>query len=276
MLIMLISVLMMAGCAIDDQTEKNIMNDPSLQAELRILSTMRIFFGHQSVGANIVEGIHDLLKHHKEIPFTMVRLSDSNKTTTSFFCEANVGYNTNYESKCNGFVDVVEHTFAGNVDIAIFKFFYIDISHTTDIHQMLTYYKVTIDSLKERCPRTTFVYVTDPLVYQKPWWKRVILWVLQKDDYSVEDNIRRNEFNRLLLQQFAGKPVFDLAAVESTYPDGSKESFNFNGNTYDALVPMYTDDGGHLNRLGRIVVARSMIKMLAHLATVQPAIHSSP
>jgi hypothetical protein len=269
---MLTSVLIWAACTTDDQTEKNIMNDPSLQAELQTLSTMRIFWGHQSVGANIIEGIRDLLKHHKEIHFTLLSLSDLNKTTGSFFSEAKVGYNTNYESKCSGFVDVIDRTFAGNVDIAILKFCYIDISHTTDIHRMLAYYKATIDSLKERYPRTTFVYVTDPLTYQKPWWKKMVLWVLRKDDYSVEDNIRRNEFNRLLLQQCKEEPVFDLAAVESTYPDGSKESFTFNGNIYDALVPMYTDDGGHLNRIGRIVVARSLIKMLANVATVRPAI----
>jgi hypothetical protein len=272
LLIMLASAFMIAACETDDQTEKNIMNDPSLQEELQTLSALRIFFGHQSVGANIVEGIRDLLEQHKEIPLTLISLSDSNKITTSFFADAKVGYNTNYESKCSGFSDAINHIFAGNLDIAVLKFCYIDISHTTDIHRMLAYYKATVDSLKDRYPRISFVYVTDPLMHQNPWWKRMVLRVLGRDDYSVEDNIRRNEFNRLLLQEFAGKPVFDLAAAESTYPDGSKESFGSNGNTYTALVPMYTDDGAHLNRLGRIVVARAMIKMLSNAAAIRSAV----
>jgi hypothetical protein len=269
-IIFLSSILIMSACAIDDQTEMNIMNDPSLQADLQTLSKMRVFFGHQSVGANIVEGIRDLLNSHKETPFTLVSLPDSIKRTTSFFAEKKVGYNTNYESKCNDFAEVIDHTFAGKVDIAILKFCYIDISHSTDIYRMLAYYERTMDSLKVQYPRTTFVYVTDPLMYQSPRWKKTLKKILGKDDYSVEDNVRRNEFNHLLLQKFAGKPVFDLASAESTYPDSSKESFDFNGKTYNALVPMYTDDGGHLNKLGRIVVARAMVRMLA---TIKPEIH---
>jgi hypothetical protein len=58
--------------------------------------------------------------------------------------------------------------------------------------------------------------------------------------------------------------MFDLAAVMSTYPDGRRESFRLDGNTYDSLVPAYTDDGGHLNAVGRTHAAAGLVRSIAN------------
>jgi len=68
----------------------------------------------------------------------------------------------------------------------------------------------------------------------------------------------RGEFNRLLRERYAEDPIFDLAAVTSTYPDGRRETFTLDGKTYESLVPAYTDDGGHLNAVGAVVRSRSV------------------
>ena len=76
-------------------------------------------------------------------------------------------------------------------------------------------------------------------------------------------NVRRNEFNRRLKERYPADPIYDLAAVMSTYPDGRQESFTMDGNTYYSLVPAYTDDGGHLNAVGRTHAAAEFVRSIA-------------
>ena len=61
------------------------------------------------------------------------------------------------------------------------------------------------------------------------------------------------------------KPLFDLAAIESTAPDGTRASFVRDGKTYYQMVSDYTHDGGHLNELGQKRVAEQLLVFLAGL-----------
>ena len=70
----------------------------------------------------------------------------------------------------------------------------------------------------------------------------------------------------LLREAYEGKePLFDIAGIESVGPGGERESFDVKGKSFPALVPAYTDDGGHLNALGRKVVAEKLLVFLAGL-----------
>jgi lysophospholipase L1-like esterase len=67
-------------------------------------------------------------------------------------------------------------------------------------------------------------------------------------------------------QEYNGKePFFDIAEVESTTPDGNRESFPRNGHTYYSLASLYTDDGGHLNKTGRKKVSEQLLLLLVSL-----------
>ncbi len=77
-------------------------------------------------------------------------------------------------------------------------------------------------------------------------------------------NIKREAFNAHLREKY-GKLVFDLAALESTLPNGQRTSFVEDGKTYYALDPSYSDDGGHLNATGRRIVAAGLLRFLAEL-----------
>ena len=76
-------------------------------------------------------------------------------------------------------------------------------------------------------------------------------------------NVSRNEFNRRLAEKYSADPIYDLAGVMSTYPDGKRESFELGGATYYSLVPAYTDDGGHLDTVGRSYAAAAMVHSIA-------------
>ena len=54
---------------------------------------------------------------------------------------------------------------------------------------------------------------------------------------------KAEQFNELLIKEYDGKePVFDLAEIESTRPDGRRETFTKDGKTYYSLIPDYTYD----------------------------------
>jgi hypothetical protein len=68
-------------------------------------------------------------------------------------------------------------------------------------------------------------------------------------------------------REYGGRePLFDLAAVESTRPDGSRETLSLGGKTAFALHPGYTNDGSHLNEVGRRRAAEALLTLLARLA----------
>jgi len=81
-----------------------------------------------------------------------------------------------------------------------------------------------------------------------------------------EANVKRNEFNQLLRETYAGKePLFDLAEVESTRADGKRSYYTRGFDKVYTLAPEWTTDGGHLNEEGRRAAAQKLLQVLAGL-----------
>ncbi|MBI5462555.1 MAG: hypothetical protein HY941_10255, partial [Gammaproteobacteria bacterium] len=148
------------------------------------------------------------------------------------------------------------------IDYALLKFCYIDINENSDVDALFDYYRTTLDALKARHPDITFIHVTSPLRHVEGGlgvWARE---ALGKPNRSKLANVKRQTFNERVLATYAGDPIFDLAASESTCPDGRRASFTHNGKTYYSLIDAYTDDGGHLNTVGRKKVAADFLRSL--------------
>ena len=122
-----------------------------------------------------------------------------------------------------------------------------------------------MEEIKNKFPKTTFIHFTAPLTTKQIWPKEFIKGLIGKMNFY--DNVKRNEFNAMLRRAFAAKePFFDLAKLESIFPDGSQSAFTKDGNIYASLVPDYTNDGGHLNEKGRRIVAEHLQVYLAQLS----------
>jgi hypothetical protein len=236
------------------------LNNNISEKMLEKIAEKKIYFGHQSVGFNILDGVNDILKETPNIKLNMVKTSDPALLKTPIFAHSPIGLNDEPESKTQDFVNKMKNGLGNNTDIAFFKFCYVDITSRTDIDKVFSDYKKNIEELKKEYPATRFVHVTAPLSVSKPTIKTFIKKLMGRQD----NNIKRNLFNERLRKEYDGiDPVFDLANVESTYPDGSKASFTNGGKTYYSLVPEYTDDGGHLNKTGRKVAAAELLKFLS-------------
>jgi hypothetical protein len=248
------------------------MRDESVRRDLLLLQNRRIYFGHQSVGVNILEGVKDYLTEFNDIRLNMVSLKDSVQLPESFFADSFVGQNSKPESKCDAFASIIKQSLADRLDIALMKFCYVDIRGFTDVDAVFRYYRTTMDSLKSRYPHIQFVHVTVPLTRKSSTWKRVVKIILGLENKSIAEADKRNAFNVLLTQHYRDEPVFDLATIESTRPDGSRRSMTKDGKTLYMLADEYTDDGGHLNAVGRKVAARELIRVLAGLVRQKTAL----
>ena len=232
------------------------------------LSKKRIYFGHQSVGNNIIDGINDLMKENLEIKLNIFRTADPNDFKVGVFAHSSIGKNDDPQSKINAFADFMNKGIGNNADIAFFKFCFADIIGTTDVNDVFNAYRKTLSDLKKKYSNTTFIHVTVPLVITKKSIKSRLKRMLgKKDIWFYEGNIKRNELNKLILDEYNGRePVFDLAEIESTHSGGKREIFKEGANTYYAMVPAFTKDAGHLNEEGRKRAAEQLLILLVTLS----------
>ena len=231
------------------------------------LSKKKIYFGHRSVGNNIIDGIKDVMKECTEIRLDIVEITDPSGLDSALFAHSKVGKNGDPKSKIDAFARLMEQKIGGKADIAFFKFCFADINAKIDIYKVFAEYKNMMLRLKNKYPKTTFVHVTVPLVTTKTTWKTWIKKLIKKEFiWEYDHNVARNKYNELVRKKYDGnEPVFDLAKIESTYPDGRRAEFKRNGERHYSLVPDYTHDGGHLNATGRKKVAEQLLILLANL-----------
>jgi hypothetical protein len=270
-LILVLSLfLLLAGCGGDEMQINNI-NLPSIKdipnSSWEKLSQKKIYFGHQSVGFNIVDGIRDVMREHPEIKLNIIESFEDADLRVGTFEHSRVGKNTDPQSKVDEFARFLERGIGNKADFAAVKFCYVDVRADTDVNGVFKGYMSRIAELKKKYPDTTIIHFTVPLTVSRTSWKTVIKKILGRKTWEYDDNIKRNEYNQLLLKTYGDKePVFYLARVESTYPGGRRCTFIKHSKTYYSLVPEYTTDGGHLNEKGRKIVAEQLLIFLAKLA----------
>jgi hypothetical protein len=229
------------------------------------LSQKKIFFGHQSVGYNIIDGIKDVMKENPQIKLNIIETSNPSDYTAPLLGHSPVGNNMDPKSKRDAFVNVMDKGLGNKVDIAFFKFCYVDIFPNTDVNRFFSEYRSTMLTLQTKYPQTVFIHITAPLTTVEPGLRAFIRRLMgHTEDYKT--NVQREQFNQAIRNSYAGKdPVFDLADIESTSDNGTKETFEINGKVYPRMVPAYTTDGGHLNETGRKLIAEQLLIFLSKL-----------
>jgi hypothetical protein len=251
--------------------KKSAALDESLPGDARsTLSRRTVYFGHQSVGANILDGIRDILKEDPATKWTILELEDARTAGTPALVHSWLGRNGLPVSKLDAFADVLRGSAPRRFDVALMKFCFVDFSEETDVQDLFRRYGETFAALKASCPGTTFVHVTVPLTGSPgglKWIARnVVKRLVGRKVRGPRDNRTINEFNDLMRRTYLGhEPLFDLAAVESTRPDGSREMVREAGHDLYSLASAYTSDGGHLNERGRRIVAGELLAFLAAL-----------
>jgi len=191
-------------------------------AELRAAATKRVYFGHQSVGWNVVDGVGDLFSAHgMSAPETDFIASAGELPAGSggVFAHGEVGENGHPVGKLAAFDAIMRAGLAGKVNVALVKFCFVDIPGETGVDELFADYQSVIGGLQRDYPGVTFLYATNPLTSE-----------------IDSSNVERTKFNKLIRAAYASSGrLWDIAAVESTKPDGSRVAGTIGGQAYEAL-----------------------------------------
>jgi hypothetical protein len=238
---------------------------PALSDEQIVrLADKKIFFGHQSVGRNIVQGIEEIATVDSRLRLKIVHSDQPQLVMGPALVEFDIGMNGDPQSKDDAFVAILSKGMGMQGGIAVFKYCYVDFTPSTDVNKLFSSYQKQVTEIQRSYPHLKLIHVTVPLKVSEPATKASIKHLLGR--VTAQDlNAKRSDFNERLRKTY-GDPrsaLFDLSAVESTHLDGSRESSIWNGKVIYALVPEFTDDGGHLNVLGRRVVAARFLQTIS-------------
>lgn len=248
-------------------TVTHAADDAKLQADLRRVATQRVYFGHQSVGGNILDGLRQLAAEAR-VPVNIVEAAKVGDLRGAAFGHTPVEENEKPLLKLDSFERAMQ---GEGPDIALMKFCYVDIGPDTDVKALFERYRTTAERLRARYPNTTLVHVTAPLTEAQTGAKAALKRLLGKAPAGVLDNIRRQEYNDMLRKAYQGRePIFDLARVEATAPDGKAATTEWQGKQVPYLAKAYSEDGGHLNDMGKRRAARELVAVLAAIPDKAP------
>jgi|SRR5579859_4779654 len=236
------------------------------ERQIQKLNSVKVFFGHKSVGGNILEGIKSLMALDPRLKLNLVHSSDPALVPGPAFIEAEIGENGDPLSKNAAFVSALRAGMGAEGGIAFHKYCYVDFTGTSDVGELFEKYQHGIDALAAQHPTIRIIHVTVPLTTVEPAAKAWVKNILGRNTARAA-NVKRNEFNQLLKQTYPPETIFDLARVESTRPDGSRSYFLLGDKQIYTLAEEYTTDGGHLNALGSAEAARGMLATLADAAS---------
>jgi hypothetical protein len=230
------------------------------------LSQLKIAFGHQSVGGDVISGIETLAREND----VALSVAESREVFAApGLHHFKIGRNGEPQSKLEDFDATMSHDIAGTADIALMKLCYIDFDSEPNPRQLARDYIAEVDGLASRFPQTTFVPITAPLTTVQTGPKALIKKLLGKEPAGYESNAKRQLFNQTLRQHYANRDVlFDIASIESGFGQAAIER---DGQRIETLNPDLTSDGGHLNDQGKHLIGSALVHHLANVARPHPA-----
>ena len=234
------------------------------------LAEKKVFFGHQSVGYNIIDGIRDIINERDYIKLNVVEAHEPVVFDRPVFAHSQVGMNTKPFSKIKRFEEIMDSGIGSKVDIAFFKFCYVDLMRDSDPREVFDGYSAALEELKSRYSETKFLHITVPIRSVPKGIKRnlkqSVKSIISKPGF-LEDNMMRRSYNELLAKTYSQtEPLFDLALIESINTSGFRCHVLKGTEKVYVMAPEYTEDGGHLNSLGRRKVAEQLLIILAEMA----------
>lgn len=250
-------------------TSTDFLNLSDIQFD--VLKNMTIFFGHQSVGQDIVLGmLENIEESGSEVP-RIVESENLDSQHSGAFVHFKIGRNTRPLSKIRAFKRTLAAMRDVRVDMALMKFCYVDVTHDSNPQEIFDAYSKAMSELKEEFPETVFVHVTVPVEAMPRSAEGVVKHFIKRvigRPGVVEDNWVRHQYNVLLRDHYSGRePVFDLAKLESLDAEGCSTFRMYQGEEVLFMDPDKTPDGGHLNGGGRTKIGRELLAFLCAIAS---------
>jgi hypothetical protein len=265
-----VGVATLLGCSGDAGPTNSELEQamPSLEdvtaEEWQRLGAQRFFFGHQSVGGDLLAGLQEILAADPTIPLRVIESDDPSAMSEPGLYHYRIGENGVPHSKLEAFQSIVGAD-SSDPSTALIKFCYLDVAPGTDPRALFDSYQRTIAELRQKKPSLRIVHLTLPLTSDRGTlfhWRTVV-----RGNTSMRElNWVREQYNQLLRATYGGtEPVFDLARLESRGPDGNPVTVRFRGSVVPVMASEWTYDGGHLTPEARRAMAEVFLATLAKL-----------
>ena len=237
-----------------------VHNPAATPEELVRAAELRVFFGHRSVGANILDAVPGAYTD-ADLPVpAMVDLGEASALPGEgpMIVDTRIGENGDPLGKLGNFDARLRAGLADQVDVAVLKFCYEDITDDTDVPALFERYRVTLAALEGEYPEVTFLHVTTPVRTEPTDLK----WRVKELIRRPNDNAARERYNALMRAEYGDALLLDLALIEATASDGSLTTVPHAGRQHLALAPANAKDPGHLNATGSLAVATRLLGLL--------------
>lgn len=255
----------LGGCQQQTHVQEPVSMD-QVKADLVTVSQARVYFGHHSVGRNLLAGVQELAdKAGVPVRIEEVAVGGPVPEGPGLF-HGSVGENLDPDAKIADFARVLGAPGEARYDIATFKFCYVDLdegSKERSPDKLFDRYASNMSTIEAAHPGVKVLHSTMPLMAEPPGRKTRLKRLLGLSIPTDAANVDRNEFNRLARERYDGSGLLDVARFEATRPDGSIAEFSADGRDIEMLALEYTSDGGHLNPLGRERVAAAFLHRIA-------------
>jgi hypothetical protein len=241
-----------------------------LVAQWASIATRTVYFGHQSVGNDVLAGVrswNDELALGVRVVQTRDRASVAGPALVHFLA----GQNGDFASKNAALLRFLDGRASADNPIVLLKYCYVDVHAGTDVRSQFDEYLDTAATIAVDHPDAVLVHTTIPVTstVEGPLKARAKRFLGRNTLRAAA--VRRHRYNALVRAEFSGRePMFDIALAESTRPDGKRGGFVEGGEDIETLAPEYTSDGGHLNWVGQRAVAASFLNALAEVASCFP------
>lgn len=242
--------------------------EPS-EAELRVVGKTTVLFGHNSVGMNVLDGVS---KVYADAAVPMPAFADvsgvdgadvaggAGEVEGATLRHAYIGVNEDPLSKLAAFTELMDGAAGKDVDVALMKLCYVDITAATDVQAVFDAYVSTMAEVEAVHPDVRFLYTTVPLTADRNWKSKVKAAVGRDDEMGPADNVARERYNAMIREKYAATGrLVDIAAAEA---EGTGERRQ-DGRPYYVLNENLTYDRGHLNEAGSTAVAAELLKVVA-------------
>ena len=231
--------------------------------DLLKVSRTKVFFGHQSVGMNVLDGVPAVYSAHGAAAPAIGQGDSPASGNGGFIDHTFIGENGNPLLKIQDFDAKLRSGPGQQAEVAMMKLCYADITADTDTGALFAAYRETIAGLERDLPEVTFVHVTVPLMTGQGALPMLKGLLTGSSRSGPAQNVVRERLNGLIRREYASGHLFDLAAVESTRPDGSRVTGTYRGQQQYRLYDGYASDTGHLNAEGSRIAATAWLTAVA-------------
>ncbi len=237
----------------------NMYKMPNSEEIIETIKSDKILFAHQSVGQNIIDGISILSKQNN----WGLNIKKNEEINNGGIYHVMIGENEKPYLKISEFKRVVEKN-SNNLDIAIFKFCYVDVDEETNVEKLFNAYVDLVNEIEKKYPQIKLIKTTIPIRVINNSFTAKAKRFLGLNVWGDKAAYNRENYNNLVRKKYGKDDLFDIALIESSFKNKSNKVSTPYGYLF-SMDEAISSDGSHLNQVGKLYIANELLNLISEI-----------